>query len=76
MDVLYAPLARHEDKSTIRSFLKTTDLRPSYPLKGIVTELALANIFAIRELFPGLPFQGCVVHVERDINLFILPRIE
>lgn len=76
LDVVYATPARHEDKSPIGSFLKTTHVELSYPPRGMVADLALANIFAIWELFPGLLFQGCVVHVERDIKLFLLPGTE
>ncbi|MFQ6072446.1 MAG: transposase [Methanosarcinales archaeon] len=74
LDLVFFKIVKHESKIAIKSFLETIKIRLNFPFKGIVADLALANIYAIQDVLPEIPFQGCVVHLERDVNLFILPK--
>lgn len=73
-DLVHSCLVVHEDFETLSLFLRDLKRDIRYEPKIIVIDLDPAWIKAVREIFPGVSVQGCVVHVERIVDRVIPKR--
>jgi len=73
-DLVHSSLVEHEDYETLSLFLFDLRRKIRYEPKMVVIDLDPAWIKAVREIFPDVPVQGCVVHVERIVDKAIPKR--
>ncbi len=64
-DVPCAHFARSEDYESYKTLLKTVKEELRYPIKGIVIDGDPGLAKAVMEVFPDIPCQLCVVHLDR-----------
>jgi len=67
-DLVHSNLVEHEDYDTLSFFLFDLKRKIGYEPKMVVIDLDPAWIKAVREIFPDVPLQGCVVHMERIVD--------
>jgi len=68
-DLVHWRLMPHEDYQCIRIFLKEIRDKLFFPTKGIVADLDPANKAAMTDVYPHVPYQACISHIEKDVNL-------
>ena len=64
-DIPCALFARSEDYESYKTLLKTVREELHYPIKGIVIDGDPGLAKAVREIFPDIPCQLCIVHLDR-----------
>lgn len=64
-DIPCAHFARSEDYESYKTLLKTVKEELHYPIKGIVIDGDPGLAKAVREVFPDITCQLCVVHLDR-----------
>jgi len=72
-DVINYSLERHEDFDAYSALLREIKLQIGYTPRIIVTDLDPAWFAAIHHVYPGIPIQGCVIHVERIVDR-VMPK--
>lgn len=72
-DVVHFALVEHENYDVFSTFLHQIKRELGYTPRIIVTDLDPAWFKAIHHVYPDIPIQGCVVHMERIIDR-IMPK--
>jgi len=72
-DVVHEKLIPRELFRYLLAFLLELKRQVHYPLKGLVIDKPPGMVGAIEKVFPGIPFQACVIHIERRLN-WVLPK--
>ena len=67
-DQLDYGISKHEDKETVMSHLGKIRYRLGYIPKLVVSDLAPELVEAVRVIYPGVPIQGCLFHLEKLLN--------
>lgn len=57
-----------EQRVAIRDFLLVIRDRMHYPIRGVVSDLSEEIAWAVQEVWPGVPHQGCLTHTLRLID--------
>lgn len=66
-DLVHLELVWAEDKASVKRFYE--DIRDgSNPVRGVVTDMDEAQIWAVEEVFGDIPHQFCLTHMERLID--------
>lgn len=66
-DIPHAILAEHEDGENWTHFLLVLKAPIYYPFKGIISDGDPAVQEAIKAVLPGVPYQLCVRHLEKEL---------
>jgi len=67
-DVVHGKLAWDEDKRSLRRFFEEIRDDLEYPLKGIVSDMDDATLWAAQEVFGDVPHQYCLAHALRLVD--------
>jgi len=70
-DIPHAILAEHEDGKNWTHFLLVLKNPVQYPFKGIVSDGDPAIQETIKVVLPGVPYQYCVRHFEKELYRYI-----
>lgn len=70
-DIANAILAEHEDGENWTRLLLGIKHPVNYPVKGVVSDGDPALQQAIRVVFPGVPYQYCARHFEKELYRFL-----
>ena len=73
-DAVNYALVEHENYDVFSTFLHQIKREIRYTPRIIVTDLDPAWFKAIHHVYPGIPIQGCVVHMERIIDRLMPKR--
>lgn len=73
-DVVNFALVDRENYDAFSTFLRQIKREIGYTPRIIVTDLDPAWFKAIQRVYPGIPIQGCVVHMERIIDRLMPKR--
>ena len=73
-DAVDFALVERENYDAFSMFLRQIKLKIRYTPRIIVTDLDPAWFKAIHHVYPGIPIQGCVVHMERIIDRLMPKR--
>lgn len=57
-----------EQRVAIRDFLLVIRDQLHYPIRGVISDLSEEIAWAVREVFPSVPHQGCLTHTFRLID--------
>ena len=67
-DPLDYVISKHKDAPTVIARLREIRYGLNYVPKLAVLDLAAELILGVKTVFPTIPIQGCLVHLERDLN--------
>lgn len=67
-DLVDQQLAPAEDKLSLKRFYEEIKNQLKYPIRGVVTDMDEAQIWAVKKVFGDIPHQYCLVHMERLID--------
>jgi transposase-like protein len=70
-DILHAILAEHEDGKNWTHFILVLKNPVQYPFRGIVSDGDPAIQETIKVVLPGVPYQYCVRHFEKELYRYI-----
>ena len=57
-----------EQRELIRDFLRAIRDTLHYPIRGVISDLSEEIIWAVQQVWPGIPHQGCLTHTLRLID--------
>jgi len=57
-----------EQRELIRDFLLVIRDTLHYPIRGVISDLSEEIIWAVQQVWPGIPHQGCLTHTLRLID--------
>jgi len=72
-DIVHFLIVSKESLRNFRLFICQIKEEINYPLQGAVIDLRSGLSTAIREFYPGIPIQACVIHLSRQID-YRLPK--
>ena len=68
-DVVHVALFEgSEQRETIRDFLLVVRDQLHYPLRGVISDLREEIFWAVQQVWPGRPHQGCLTHTLRLLD--------
>lgn len=67
-DLVHQELVWAEDKASVKRFYEEIRDGLRYPIRGVVTDMDEAQIWAVGEVFGDIPHQFCTTHMERLID--------
>lgn len=67
-DIIHALLVSQESYSNMKWFVKDIKEKIGYPLKSCVIDLRPGLLRALREIYPDVPVQACVIHLKRQVD--------
>ena len=68
MDIVHARLVSYEDYKYFKQFLDELKYQIRYPLQAITIDIRRGLIKALKETFPKVPVQVCVIHLSRQLD--------
>jgi len=68
-DIVHVKLVESENYKCFVQFLIEIRDIVQYPLKAVTIDLRRGLLTAIREIFPDIPVQACVIHLSRQLDL-------
>lgn len=59
-----------EQREAIRDFLLVIRDQLHYPIRGVISDLREEIFWAVQQVWPGLPHQGCLTHTLRLLDTY------
>lgn len=67
-DIVHIRLVGVENYTCFKQFLSELKYQIGYPLKAIIIDLRRGLLKALKEIFPKVPIQICVIHLSRQLD--------
>lgn len=67
-DIVHILLVTQESYQNAKQFMKDIREEIKYPLKAAVIDLRPGLLRALKEVYPSVPIQACVIHLARQVD--------